>query len=391
MVVNSMLAPILHILAAVLAPPEGPAAAVDSVVDTEPAAAAEPVKKRKDLDVDMDARLVAGGRLIREQPAVDSDGASVGQAVRRGSLDLRQARVGVDARYRDILRVRITMELSDLLDKPKPGMVLRNAYANVRVREWFQIRAGNFKRPYSRIELRRFSSIPFIGRGLYNGIATEDLGWGDRAVGVSLWGDIEPGRSGFDRLRWQLSVSNNVLSGAPHGFDAHARLTYDPTPWLSIGGGGAYKSVQQPLADETACRATWERGPECRRNVFAAGTDVALDIEGVYASVEVNLAQDWLYADSSPWILGALAYASYDFEVGKQTRLQPVLFGEYVDSNMSFSESEAIRAGAAFNLLWTKHLRIIPQVEFVKPLEPVTSFNRFVVRQVYGLWMAVQL
>jgi hypothetical protein len=149
--------------------------------------------------------------------------------------------------------------------------------------------------------------------------------------------------------------------------------------------------VQDPLADEDTCRSTWKRGPECRLQAFAAGSDVAFDIDGFYASVEVNLAQDWLYVDETPWTLGALGYASYEIEVGKQTRLQPVLFGEFVDSNMSYAESEAVRAGAAFNLLWSKHLRIIPQVEFVQPLEPVTSFNRFVSRQVYGLWIAVQL
>jgi hypothetical protein len=388
-----MLAHLLHILAAMLAPPEARDAAVDSVANTDADATREPkkAKKPKPHDVDVDARLVAGARLIREEPAVDGEGAAVGPGARRGSLDLRQARVGVDARYLDILRVRLAIELDDLLEKPKPGMVLRNAYANVRVRPWFQIRAGNFKRPYSRLELRRFSSIPFIGRGLYNGMAVEDLGWGDRAVGMSLWGDIEPGHVGFDRLRWQLSLTNNALSGAPHGFDAHARLTYDPTHWLSFGGSGAFKSVQDPLADEATCRATWKRGPACRRSVFAVGGDIALDLEGLYTSVEVDLAQDWLYADGSPWVLGALAYASYAIEVGEQTRLQPVVFGEYVDSNMSYGESEAVRAGAAFNILWTKYLRIIPQVEFVQPLAPVTSFNRFVVRQVYGLWMAVQL
>jgi hypothetical protein len=116
-----------------------------------------------------------------------------------------------------------------------------------------------------------------------------------------------------------------------------------------------------------------------------------LNIAGLYASVEVNLAQDWLYADESPWMLGALGYASYELEVGPRTRLQPVLFGEFVDSNMSYGESEAVRAGAGFNVLWTKHLRIMPQVEFVQPLDPVTPFNRFVARQVYGLWIAVQL
>jgi hypothetical protein len=389
-----MLTHFVHVLAAMLAPPEGRDQAVDSAAHTESKDERKEESKqkaKKDYDVDVDARLVVGGRLISEEPAIDSEGSAVGLPVRRGSLSLRQARVGIDARYRDVLRIRTTLELSDLLEKPKPGMVLRNAWANVRIHEAFQIRAGHFKRPYSRLELRGFSSIPFLGRGLFNQIAVEDLGWGDRALGIMLWGDLEPAHPGLDRLRWQLSVTNNAVSGSPHGFDAHARLTYDPTDWLSIGANGAFKSVQDPLADEDVCRSTWKRGSECRLDVFAVGGDVAFDIEGLYASVEVNLAQDWLYVDASAWMLGALGYASYDIEVGKRTRLQPVVFGEFVDSNMSYGESEAVRAGAGFNILFTKHLRIMPQGEFVQPLAPVTSFNRFVARQVYGLWIAVQL
>lgn len=402
-----MLTHFLHVLAFVLAPPEVRVQAVDSVADAAPGTAREaeiqnagrdegkdqppPKKAKKDYDVDVDARLVAGGRLVSEKPVIDGEGNPVGPGVRRGSLDLRQARVGVDARYRDVLRIRATLDLADLLDKPEPGMVLRNAWANIRVRPAFQIRVGQFKRPYSRLELRGFSSIPFIGRGLFNRIAVEDLGWGDRALGVMLWGDSKPALPGLDRLRWQLSVTNHAVSGAPHGFDAHARVTYDPTQWFSFGVNAAYKSVQDPLADEDACRSTWKRGPECRIGVFAAGSDVAFDIAGLYASVEVNLAQDWLQVDESPWILGALGYASYDVQVGERTYLQPVIFGEFVDSNMSYAESEAVRAGAGLNILWTKHLRIMPQIEFVQPLEPVTSFNRFVSRQVYGLWIALQL
>lgn len=383
-----MLTHFMHVLAALLAPPEGRGQAVDSVADTDEQ---PPKKAKKDYDVDVDARVVVGARLIREEPPIDSEGSAAGLPVRRGSLSLRQARVGVDARYRDVLRIRTTLELSDLLEKPKPGMVLRNAWANIRIHDAFQIRAGHFKRPYSRLELRGFSSIPFIGRGLFNQIAVEDLDWGDRALGIMLWGDIEGTQPGMDRLRWQVSVTNNAVSGAPHGFDAHARLTYDPTAWLSIGANGAFKSVQDPLADEDACRSTWKRAAGCRLSVFAAGSDVAFDIAGLYASVEVNLAQDWLYANESPWMLGALGYASYDIEVTERMRLQPVMFGEFVDSNMRYGESEAARAGVGFNILWTKYLRIMPQGEFVQPIAPVTSFNRFVPRQVYGLWIAVQL
>lgn len=348
-------------------------------------------KKEKKVKVKVQARVVAGALLTHEEPARDSNGAPVGLPVRKGSLQLRQARVGIDARYRDILRVRVSIDVADLLDSPKPGKVIRNAWANVAIRPAFQIKVGNFKRPYSRLELRGFSSIPFIGRGLFNGFAIEDLGWGDRAVGVSLWGDIEPGKPGLDRFRWQVSATNNALSGAPHGVDAHARVVYDPMPWLSLGINGAFKNIQDPLADEPTCRSTWTRDASCRRNVLAAGGDLAVKIKGLYASVETNLAQDWLYAGSSPWALGVLGYADYEFEVGKRTSLQPVLFGEFIDTNLTYGQSEAVRAGAAFNILWTKHLRVVPQVEFVNPLSPITAFNRFVTRQVYGVWISVQL
>ncbi len=36
-------------------------------------------------------------------------------------------------RYTDVLEARLTIDLADLLDNPKPGKVLRNAWANVRV------------------------------------------------------------------------------------------------------------------------------------------------------------------------------------------------------------------------------------------------------------------
>lgn len=399
-----MLAHLLHALIVMSAPPEAPDGRPDSAANTSTDTGRGAVskdegldypppqkKKRKEYDVDVDARLVAGARLVSEEPAVDSEGAPVGQPERKGSLVLRQARVGVDARYLDILRVRITLDVSDLLEKPKPGKVLRNAYGNIRIRPYFQIRAGQFKRPYSRLELRGFSSIPFIGRGLFNRVATEDLGWGDRAAGVMLWGDLELARPGLDRLRWQVSATNNALSGAPHGFDLHARLTYDPMPWLSFGANSAFKSVQDPLADEPTCRSKWKRGPDCRRKVAAAGGDAAVHLDAIYASVEVDLAQDWRNAEESPWMLSALGYVSYELAITEQFRLQPVVFGEYMDSNLNYGESEAVRAGAAFNLLWSKHLRIMPQVEFIEPLKPVTSFNRFVSEYTFALWVALQL
>jgi len=349
------------------------------------------VDKPNKLRVEVQARVVVGALLESEESALASDGSPAGEAVRKGEIELRQARVGFDLRYRKLLRIRIKADFADFFGSPESDNVLRDAWAELRLHKAFRIKVGNFKRPYSRLELRGFSSVPIIGRGLYNDRAIEDLGWGDRAVGLAIRGKIEPERPGIDELRWQVSVSNHVVSGAPHGIDVHARVRYDPLEWLSIAAGGAFKHVEDLLADEAVCRATWSRPEGCRRNVFGASADLTVRYEGLYASVEGNAAQDWQFADQSPWMFGVLGYLSYDFELGSKTRLQPVAFFEFFDANATFAESEAVRAAVALNVLWTKHLRVMPQVQLVEPLPPVTAFNPTVRSQVYGVWLQARL
>ncbi|MCA9682309.1 MAG: hypothetical protein KC457_08950, partial [Myxococcales bacterium] len=328
-------------------PPESPVAVVlderdDDPTDGDATDLGEPddgkkKKKKKKLQIEPRARVVFGGTLSSKEAARDLDGNEIGLPQRKAGFELRQARVGLRLDYREVLRVKITADLADFLDSPDAGKVVRDAWANITIHRAFQIKVGNFKRPFSRLELRGFSSIPFIGRGLFNSWAVEDLGWGDRHVGVQMWGKIDGEGRGLHEFTWALSASSDVTSGGPNGVDTHARVTYDPLAWMSIGANAAYKHVQDPLADENACRDDWRRDPGCRRDVFAAGGDLRFLVgKKLYASVEVNLAQNWRFADTSPWGVGALAYASYDIEVGKRTTLQPVAFAEYIDTNLTF-------------------------------------------------------
>lgn len=350
-------------------------------------------KKKKKLEVKVRARVVAGIGARNEASPVDDEGAPVGLPIRDFLLELRQARARVDVKYKKVLRVRISADFADLLGSPDPGEVIRDGWGNIKILPEFQIKVGNFKRPYSRLELRGVSKLPFIGRGMFNSLAIEDLGWGDRATGMALWGKHEPEKRGLHELGWAVSLSNNVIAGAPAGVDVHARLTYDPLEWMSIGVNGAFKYVEDSLADGVACQSEWIRADGCRREVFAGGFDLEFKTDRLYASTELNLAQDWLFADTSPWMLSALGYVSYDFVLGKRerTRLQPMVLGEYIDHNLDFALSEAIRGVVGLNVLWTKYLRILPQVQVEWPLSPWTSFNRLTRRWRAGVWVSVQL
>ena len=350
-------------------------------------------KKKKKLEVKVRARVVAGIGARNEASPVDDTGAPVGLPSRDFLLELRQARARIDVKYKKVLRVRISADFADLLGSPDPGEVIRDGWGNIKILPEFQIKVGNFKRPYSRLELRGVSKLPFVGRGMFNSLAIEDLGWGDRATGMALWGKHEPEKRGLHELGWVVSLSNNVIAGAPKGVDVHARLTYDPLEWMSVGVNGAFKYVEDSLADGVACQSEWIRADECRREVFAGGLDLEVKTDRLYATTELNLAQDWLFADSSPWMLSALGYVSYDFVLGKRerTRLQPMVLGEYIDHNLDFALSEALRGVVGLNVLWTKYLRILPQVQVEWPLSPWTSFNRLTRRWRAGVWVSVQL
>jgi hypothetical protein len=335
-------------------------------------------KKKKELEIVWKGRIVAGYRLKIENPAADQpDDAST-----KHSLQLRQARVAMKGEFRKTLRVKVSADFADFLSTPAAGDVLRDAWANVKVHKLFQVTVGEFKRPYSALELRGVSGLHLVSRGLFNSAGIEDLGWGDRAAGVMLWGKTKPKKPGLHRVSWAVSVTNDAVSGGQDGFDTHARLTYAPIKKLTFGATGALKAIEDGDGE-------W-------RNAYGGDVDITFKHKGLIVGAEADYGQDWLYQESNgdqpnPGVLGVFGYASYDIELGEDWVLQPAATFEYADTNMLYGESESIRAVGNFNVRWTEHLVLRPQVEWVHPLPTVTAFNQFTETQIYGLWLQVQI
>jgi hypothetical protein len=71
--------------------------------------------------------------------------------------------------------------------------------------------------------------------------------------------------------------------------------------------------------------------------------------------------------------------------------LQPVVFGEWVDADIRYNESEAVRVVAGLNLLWRKYLRVLPQVELVRPVSPVGAGTPWVESETYYIMLSVHM
>jgi len=371
-----------------LVAPEEPEAEADAKDDTTADVHTEVVvekknkkkrKKEKKQKVEVTARVMAGWEYETERETAEQGGDEDTDQ----SFFLRQARVRVAAKINDRLRAVVSGDLADALDvtgsyeNQQRYSYIRTVYANLRVHDAFQVRAGFFKRPISRLELRGSEKLPFRDRGLANTRIVERLQWGDRAVGMRLWGKVRRAR-----LRWYAAVMNPdtrpLGQQQLEGVDALGRVVYEPWDWLSVGINGGYKRT--------------ERADSSKADVAAMGGDIRVRAKGFFVSAEAIAGQDHQLADhSDPFAVGVLGYASYDVDLPKKLVLQPVVLGEWVDADTRYTQSEAVRVVAGLNLLWSKYLRILPQVELIRPVSPVGEGTPWVESETYYIMLSVHM
>ncbi|MEM7157661.1 MAG: porin [Myxococcota bacterium] len=322
-------------------------------------------KKKNKLSFKIAGRVMAGWETDNKRPSEEQT-ATAGWA---NEFFLRQARVKLGIDYAKIFRLRMSIELADALKNFNVDRIsyLRNGYAEARFHKTARLRFGYFKRPFSRLELRSPTDLPFRGRGLANDRIIEDRNYGDRSVGGMLHGKIDAAR-----LRYAVGVFAPARS--TEGVDAVARLTAKPWKWLSIGAGGLYKRVENGTGDKV--------------DVGAAGADFRVKYKGFQFLGDFIMGRDYL-VPGEPWSLGIVGYTTYDIDLPKKFTLQPVVLAEWTDIDIGVSQNDAVRAVAGVNLLWRKRFRIMPQAEFIRPMGVIG--NPFVEKDTYYVMLAISL
>ncbi len=323
------------------------------------------------------SRVMTGFELTRERPA----DAQIGERSTDYGLFLDQARLQLEVEYG-----RVSTEISvDLGDAIRPGYgegldsppFLRDAYLNVRIKRAFRVRAGRFKRPYSRLELTSSGALPFRGRGLTNDLIVEDGQFGDRALGLMLWGKLPAG------FNWYVGASNPDWAHdgdqEANGVDALARLVWEPNETLSVGVNGGHK-----LRVQAGRHA----------NTNAAGLDLELRKGPLWFVFDALLAElpTAMQERDSTLAYGAVLSGSYTFQPSPAWTIAPVLLAEYIDADGDYSGSEALRAIVGLNVVTLDgHLRVMPQVEIVRPLGTASAQNPWLASEAYYVMLVAQL
>ena len=293
-----------------------PADETATKVDKANADKADKADKKK---LDFSARVFARSAFVKT-----GDDDAIAQTT------LQSVRAGVDYRLHE-LRMQVEVEV---VDKAK----IKDAYIQLRVIDApkLDIRAGNFKMPFSAIQGESIWTLPMADRGLVDNVLVKRLQVAGRAVGAMASLDL----GGPHHLTFRLGgfqglddAGQPLDAVADDGFgqDGVARVSVRPTKGVEVGIAGSVRSgalIEVPVNVQHA---------------YAAEVDVTADVPAgpgrVRAWLEGMIGTSWLVADNMETtheltrFLEARVTAAYRFSGdGKGARyVEPYVLAAVVD------------------------------------------------------------
>ena len=245
---------------------------------TEPGA--KPKKKRKKLE--LTGRIFTRAALVKLESANDAT----------MQTTLQSARAGLDYRGKHGLRAQLELEVATKAQ-------VKDAYVQLRLADEVRVdvRAGNFKMPFSAIQLESIWSLPMADRGLVDNILTKRMQVAGRAVGAMIAVDL--GGPHHPRLRGGVFQGRNDagdLLNAPardgFGQDAVLRASVRPARGVELGASGSVRAgslIKVPIVIEHG---------------YAGEVDIVLDVSAgpgrVRAWAEAMIGTSWLVGGALP-------------------------------------------------------------------------------------------
>lgn len=274
--------------------------------------------------------LVVGARVHGRFKLSDQDP--------KAAFDLRRARLAFDLQPMWWLAAQLDADVS------KVPMV-KDAYVDVGPGELLRVRVGQFKTPYSRIELTSSGRLPLVDRGLVNQELTIAAGFGGRDRGLMVHGSIAS-------LGYAVAIHNGTATQdeVDDGKDVGARLTYKPARVLELGVSGGYLLRNARVVGVVP------------RRFASGGVDLRLRLARLEVVGEALYAQDPLVANDVRKLAG-IAYAVVRGPKVSGVSIRPVAKVEILDQNVQANRDQARALGLGLNLHFAKALRLMVQAE----------------------------
>ncbi|NMB77413.1 MAG: hypothetical protein GYA21_20065 [Myxococcales bacterium] len=225
---------------------------------------------------------------------------------------------------------------------------LRDAYAQFTPHPLLMFRAGQFKKPFSRLRLTSPWDLLLPRRGLLDARAVDGTrhgGFGGRDAGLMVYGKAEP----ILGLRYWIGAFSGPMQSEgieQSSKDFVGRLEVKPFSWLSLAVDACHKLYhyrEGPVLSGLALA----RGNLYTANLF--GADAMLEIGPFSLSLEGALGAN---VDFGPGhrLLGAHAIAAYRVELPGELLLTPAFMVEVFDPSDQPGHDAVLRLAGGLNL-----------------------------------------
>lgn len=323
-----------------------------------------------------DLVLRFSGRVQTQFNTTSVDDDEIGKPIAWSTFETRRIRFGVDVAYGDWLTARIEPDfaLGDL--------DLKDAWVNWAFDPAFQVRFGQFKKPFSRVELISSSQIIPIERGVrIRGL--DDLGRSIIAPdGTPIYAELDGDPVFGDEytLLDDLGYLGRDLGAAIHG-GFGGRLGYtigvfngEGSDRRDVAGGKsiAGRLVFEPFASAPLSIAAGVSHRETRIDSYGGlerevgGTAYEIDAEwGAFRSPGPHILLEGSVGDSfvipEMWFAAAQAWLSYFHPrgAGRVEGLEPLVRLSWADPDTGRDGDHGLLLTPGFNLYFTGRNRIM--------------------------------
>lgn len=310
-------------------------------------------------------------------------------------FDIESARLNFSWTQADVLKGVLKYDFSNIIDGDEVKDGLRDLYVQIQPVPWIGLQFGQFKKPFSQLELTSRSKLSTVTRGESNGYMVDFLHYGGRDLGAMLQGRL------VEKIKFDYAIgvfNGNGPSNAKmenRSKDFVARLDMRPVKWLSLGTSISAHRIEtndlesffdpedfadlidddfpdylNPFSpDAVAAMEGFKQEYDWLTGTHWMGElDAKFKRKRFEALVEVTLGQNWWFKES-PYIWSVSALLNYEFRFKNGAiALEPVLLGElmHIEDETWTWRARMLQVVPGVNLHFGKNIRLMVQGQFVR-------------------------
>ncbi len=257
-------------------------------------------------------------------------------------FELRRARLMLEVAPVSFLSGELDVDVAEV-------PAVKDAFADIAALPWLHLVTGQFKKPFSRVELLSSGKLPLWSRGIVTKRIAGNYGFGGRDVGAMV-------RAEHDRAALEVGAFNGTRTSpeVDSAKDIAARLEFLGGKSFDVGASG---SVLNKNPEGTA-QDPW--------HLWAVGLDGRLRIGVIDATVEALYAQEPIPIGSRDQ-LGIVAWLVVRTPRLLGVSIRPIGKFELLDDNVDAGGDHAVDLLGGINLDFQAPIRLFVQYDQVLP------------------------